>query len=148
MPNLENQRVLHFDFHSQKLLRLYHNTYILLFGIYLSTKPSRGWWFNRTHLPLFQNMSVKIYTNFFFSSGGYNFKINSLNEKMRHRMWVHILLKNLALSHRNTSITFSITLKCFEKAVKLYPEIFAFKVFVRSLASTIFRVGKVKTVFR
>ena len=54
MPNLENQRVLHFEFQCQKLLRLYHNTYILLFCIDLS-------------LPLFQNMSLKSYTNVFLS---------------------------------------------------------------------------------
>ena len=30
MPNLENQRVSHFEFQCQKLLRLYDNTYILL----------------------------------------------------------------------------------------------------------------------
>ena len=28
MPNLENQRVLRFEFQRQKLLRLYHNTYV------------------------------------------------------------------------------------------------------------------------
>ena len=42
MPTLENQRVLHFEFHCQKLLRLYHNTYILLICIDLSTKPYTG----------------------------------------------------------------------------------------------------------
>ena len=46
MPNFENQRVLHFKFQCQKLLRLYHNTYILLFSkdlsgfmIYSNTSP-------------------------------------------------------------------------------------------------------------
>ena len=68
MPNLENRRILHFEFQCQKLLRLYHNTYILLFCIDLYTKRYRGLWFNPTHLPLFQNMSVKIYTKFFLSS--------------------------------------------------------------------------------
>ena len=38
MPNLENQRVLHFEFQCQKLLRLHRNTYILLFCIDLFTK--------------------------------------------------------------------------------------------------------------
>ena len=38
MPNLENQRVLHFESQCQKLLRLHHNTLILLFGTDLSTK--------------------------------------------------------------------------------------------------------------
>ena len=32
-----------------------------------------------------QNMSVKIYTNFFLTSGC-NFKISNLKDKMRHRM--------------------------------------------------------------
>ena len=95
---LGNQRVLHFEFLCQNLLRLYHNTYILLFCIDSYTKRYRGLWFNPTHLPLFQNMSAKIYTNFFLSSGGYNFKINYLKDKMRRRMWVHILLNNLASS--------------------------------------------------
>ena len=85
MPNLENQRLLHFEFQCQKLFRLYRNTYILLFCITFSTKLYRGLWFNRTHFPLFQNMSVKIYTNFFLSSGGYNFKINYLKDKMRDK---------------------------------------------------------------
>ena len=118
MPNLENQLVLHFEFQCQRLSRLYHNTYILLFCIDFSTKRSRVLWFNRTHPPLFQNISVKIYTNF------------SLKDKMRHGMWVHILLHNLASSplqheyyfwHRGS--------KCYEKAVKFYPEILEFKVF-------------------
>ena len=64
----------------------------------LSTKPYRNVWFNRTHLPLFQNMSVKIYTNFSLSSGGYNFIFNYLKHKMKNRMWVHILLSNLTSS--------------------------------------------------
>ena len=85
MPHLENQRVLHFEFQCQKLLRLHHNTYILLFCIDLSTKPCRGLRFNQTHLSLFQNMSVKIYTNFFLYLG-YNFKIIYLKDKMRHGM--------------------------------------------------------------
>ena len=106
MPNLENQRVLHFKFRCQKLLRLYHNTYILLFCIDLSTKAYLGLWFNRTHLPLFQNMSVKIDTNFFLSSGECNFKINYLKDQLRHGIWDHIMLNNLASSHCNTSIIF------------------------------------------
>ena len=61
-----------------KLLRLYHNTYIFLFRIDLSTKLYWG-------LFLFF-MSVKIYTNFFLSSGDYNFKANYLKDKMRHGM--------------------------------------------------------------
>ena len=133
MPNLENQCVLYFEFQCQKLLRLYHNTYILLFCIDLSTKAYRVLWFNKTHLPLFQKMSVKIYTNFFLSSQRYNFKTNYLNDKMRYGMWVHILLNNMVSSpleheyyfwHRRS--------KCYEKSVKFYPEIFEFKVFVRS----------------
>ena len=33
-----------------------------------------------------KNISVKNCTNFFLSSGGYNFKINYLKDKMRHGM--------------------------------------------------------------
>ena len=132
IPNMENQRVLHFEFQCQKLLRLYHNTYISLFCIDLSTKPYRGLWFNWTHLLLFQNMSVELYTNFLLSSGGYNFKIICLKDKMKQGMRVHILLNNLSSSplqhghyfwHRRS--------KCYEKAVKFYLEIFEFKVFLR-----------------
>ena len=86
MPNLKNQRVLHLEFQCQKLLKLYHNTYILFFCINVSKTPYRGLRFNQTLLPLFQNMSVKIYTNFFLSSGGYNLKINYLENKMRQGM--------------------------------------------------------------
>ena len=133
MPNLENQRVLHFEFQCQKLLRLYHNTYILLFCIDLSTKAYLGLWFNRAHLPLFQNMSVKIYTNFFLSSGGYNFKINYLKDQMRHGIWDHIMLNNLSSFPSQQEYYFwQRRSTCYEKAVKRYPEIFAFKVFVRS----------------
>ena len=39
---LGNQRVLHFEFQCLKLLRLYHNTYILLFNIDLPPKPCRS----------------------------------------------------------------------------------------------------------
>ena len=60
MLNPENQCVLHFVFQCQKLLRLYHNTYIGLFFTDLSTMAYRGLRFNLTHLPLFQNMSTKI----------------------------------------------------------------------------------------
>ena len=76
----------------------YMNNCILLFCIDLSTKPYQSLWFNGTHLPLFQNMSIKIYYIFFLSSGGCNFKINYLKDKMRYGMWVHILLNNLVLS--------------------------------------------------
>ena len=51
-------------------------------------------------------MSVKIYTNFFLSSGGWDFKINYLKDKMRHRMRVYIFLNNLASSPFNMSIAF------------------------------------------
>ena len=42
MPNVENQRVLHFEFQCQKLLMLYHDIHILLFCMDLSTKPYEG----------------------------------------------------------------------------------------------------------
>ena len=134
MPNLENQRVLHFEFQCQKLSRLYHITFVLLFCRDLSTEPYRGLWFNRTHLPLFQNMSVKIYSDFFLSSGGYNFKIkNYLKDKMRYGMWVHILLNDLASSSLQHEYYFwHRKSKCYEKAVKFNVEIFEFKVFARS----------------
>ena len=53
-------------------------------------------------------MSVKIYSNFFLSSGGSNFKIEYLKDKMRYGMefiscstiWRH--------PYSNTSITFGI----------------------------------------
>ena len=106
MPNLENRRVLHFEFYCQKLLRLYHNTYILLFCRDLSTKPYRGLWFNWTHLPLFQKISVNIYTNFFLSSGGYNFKINNLKDKWYAECEFISCWTIWRLPHYNTSITF------------------------------------------
>ena len=81
-----------------KLLWLQLNTYILLFCSDLSAKLCRGLWFNRIHLPLFQNMSIKIYTNFFLYSGGYNLKTNYLKDKMRHGTWVYTLLNNLVSS--------------------------------------------------
>ena len=134
MLNLEKQIVLNFEFQCWKLLILFHNTYILLFWIDVSTKPYRGLWFNRTHLRLFQSMPLKIYLNFYLSSG-YNFKINYLKDKMRHGMQVHILLNNLASSplqllcqkycfwHRRST--------SYGKTVKFYLVI-EFKVFVRS----------------
>ena len=134
MLNLEKQNVLNFEFQCWKLFILFHNTYILLFWIDVSTKPYRGLWFNRTHLWLFQSMLLKIYINFYLSSG-YNFKINYLKDKIRHGMQVHILLNNLASSplqllcqkycfwHRRST--------SYGKTVKFYLEI-EFKVFVRS----------------
>ena len=86
MPNLENQHILHFEFQCQKLLKLCYDTYILLFCIELSTKLYRVLRLNRTNLPLFQIMPVKIYTNFSLSSGGYSRKVNYLKDKMRHEM--------------------------------------------------------------
>ena len=133
MPNLENQRALHFEFQCQKLLRLHRNTDILLFCIDLSTKLCQGLWFNGTYLPLFQNMSVKIYSKFFFSSGGSNFEICYFKDKMRYGMWVHILLNNLASSSQQLEYYFwHRRSKCYENTAIFYPEIFEFKVFVRS----------------
>ena len=133
MSNLQNQRVLHFEFRCQILLRLYHNIFILLFSIYLSTKPNRGLWFNRTHVPLFQKISIKMYTNFFLSLELYNFKISYLKDKMRNRMWVHFLLNNSVSSPLQQEYYFwHNRSKYYEKAVKFYPELFDFKVFVGS----------------
>ena len=42
MLNLENQPVLHFELQCQKLLRVYHNSHILLFCIDLSEKLYQG----------------------------------------------------------------------------------------------------------
>ena len=91
-------------------------------------------WFKRTCHPLFQDMSVKIYINFFLSSGGYNFKISYLKNKRRHGMRrVHILLNNLALLPLQRKYYFwPRRSKCHEKTVKFYLEIFEFKFFVRS----------------
>ena len=109
------------------------NTYILLFCIDLSTKPYQGLWFNGTHLPLFQKLSVKIYSIFFLSSGGSNFKINYSKDKMRYGMWVYILQNNLALFPlQHEYYSWHRRSKCHEKTVKFYREIFEFKVFVRS----------------
>ena len=109
------------------------NTYILLFCIDLSTKPYQGLWFNGTHLPLFQKLSVKIHSIFFLSSGGSNFKINYSKDKMRYGMWVHILQNNSALSPlQHEYYSWHRRSKCHEKTVKFYREIFEFKVFVRS----------------
>ena len=113
-----------------KFVKLYHNNQVLLYCIDLSTNPDQGLKFNRTHPSLFQNMSVKIYTNFLLSLGVYNFKIDYLKNEMRHGMWVHIFLGNLAsssfqheyyLCHRRS--------KCYGKAIKFYPEILEFKIF-------------------
>ena len=62
---------------------------------------------------------------FFLSSGGYSFTINYLEDKMRHGMWVHILLSNLA-SFLTTRVLI------LADILRYYPEIFEFKVFVRS----------------
>ena len=116
-----------------KVVRLYHETYIILFYIDVSTNPNRSLWFNQTYLPLFQNMSVKSYTKFFLSLGSYNFKINYLKDKMNHGMLVHILLNNLTsppLQHE--SYFWQRRIKCYEKVVKFFPKMFEFKVFVRS----------------
>ena len=80
------------------------------------------------------NMSVKVYTNFFLSSGGFNFKINYLKDKMRHGMRVHASLNSLASSPLQQGYYFwHRRSKCHVKAVKFkfYSEIFKFKVFLR-----------------
>ena len=90
----------------------------------------RGLWFNWTYLPLFQNMSVKIYTNFFLLSG-YNFKINYSKNKMKHRMCIHILLIYLVSSPLQHEYFFRYRRSnCYEKPVKFHPEIFVFKVLI------------------
>ena len=104
------------------------NTYVLLFSIDLSAKSYQGLWFNWTDLPLFQNMSVKFFTNCFLSSG-YNFKINYLKDKMRHRMWVYILPNSLVSSPLQHGYSFwHRRSKCYEIAVKVCPDIFEFKI--------------------
>ena len=106
---------------------------IALFCLDLSTKLHRGLWFNQINFPLFQKMSVKIYTNFVLSSGRYHFKINYLKDKMRLEMWVLILMNNLALyPMQHEHYFWHRWSKCYEKVVKFYPEIFESKVFVRS----------------
>ena len=113
-----------------RLLFLYeHDHLIILFCVDLSTKLYRNLWLQPTHLPLFQNMSVKIYTNSILSSGGCNFKISHLKDRMRHGMWGHIFWTIRRHPHCSTSITFSTG---GQNATKKHPEIFEFKVFVRS----------------
>ena len=78
-------------------------------------------------------MSVKIYTNFFLSSGGYNFKINYLKVKMRHECEFISCLTIWRHPSCNTSITFGAGgQNAMKRAVKFYPETSEFKVFVRS----------------
>ena len=60
MPNLENQRVLHFEFQCQKLMGLYHNTLYPLILRFVYKTVSR-FMINRIYLPLFQKISVKVY---------------------------------------------------------------------------------------
>ena len=74
MPNVENQCLLHFELQCQKLLRFYHNTYILLFWRFIYKTVS----------------GFMIYAIFFLSLGGFNFKIDYLKDKMRRGMWVRI----------------------------------------------------------
>ena len=102
---------------------------IFLFCIDLSTKMSWGLSFNGTHFLLLQNMPKTLY--FFLSSGGHNFKTNYLKDKMRHEMWVHILLNNLVSSPLEHGYYFwHMRSKCYEKVVNFYPEIFEIKVFL------------------
>ena len=141
MPNLGNQRVLHFEFQCQKLLKLYHNTCILLLCIDLSTKPYRGLWLNRTRFPLFQNMSVKIYINFFLCSGDYSFKYINQKWDIKNETWnvssylaeqfgvIPIATRVFLFWHRR--------LKRYEKAVKFYPEIFNLKFSCDEIIKTI-----------
>ena len=106
MPNLENQRLLHFEFQCQKSLRSYHNTYTILFYIDLSTKSYRGLLFNRTHLPLFQNMSVKIYINFSYLQEVITSKL--IIQKIKWNMECEFMSRWTIwhYPHCNTGITF------------------------------------------
>ena len=70
-------------------------------------------------------ISTEIYIDFFLSSGGYNFKSNYLKDKMRSRMWAHMLLNNLLSSPLQSNYYFwHRRSKCYEKTVKFYQEIF------------------------
>ena len=77
-------------------------------------------------------MSVKVYTNFFLSPGGYNLKISYLKDKMRHNVssylaeqyGVILIATRVLLCHRRS--------KYYEKLVKFYPEISKFKDLVQS----------------
>ena len=127
MPNLEIKCVLHFEFHRQKLFRIYHNTYVLLFCIDVSTKPYKVYDLIEQITRYFK-MFVKVYTIFFLSLGGCNFKVSYLKDKMKHEMWVHILVCSLKPYIETFWHSRS---KCYEQAVKFYPEIFEGNVLVR-----------------
>ena len=121
------------------LLMLYHNSYILLFCIDLSTKWYQDLWFNRIQPPLFQTMSVKAHINSFLSSGSCNFKISYLKDKTRYAMSVHILLNNLASFPLHHGYYFwCMWSQCYEKAVKFYPGIFELKVFMLNVTIVLF----------
>ena len=91
MPNLENQRVLHFS-SSAKRFRGYTMILISSYSAYIYLQNCISVYdliehvYDLIELPLFQKMSVKIYTNFFLSSERYKFKINYSNDTMRHGM--------------------------------------------------------------
>ena len=111
---------------SAKSCWVYTIIIILLICIDLSIKQHQHLWFNQTHLPLFQiYISTEIYIDFFLSSGGYNFKSNYLKDKMRSRMWAHMLLNSLLSSPLQSNYYFWYRRsKCYEKTIKFYQEIF------------------------
>ena len=99
MLNLEHHCLLHFEFQRQSCCGY---NLILIFSysaqIYLQNCVGVYDLIEYISKSLFQNMSIKIYTNFFLYSGGYNLKTNSLKDKMRHGTWVYTLLNNLVSS--------------------------------------------------
>ena len=99
MLNLEHHCLLHFEFQRQSC---FGYNLILIFSysaqIYLQNCVGVYDLIEYISKSLFQNMSIKIYTNLFLYSGGYNLKTNYLKDKMRHGTWVYTLLNNLVSS--------------------------------------------------
>ena len=62
------------------------------------------------------------------SSGGYNYTINYLKDKMSYKMWAHILHH----PHSHMSITFDTRGQNAMKKSKILSQIFEFEVFVQS----------------
>ena len=88
MSNLENQRVLYILSSSDKSCFEVIPQYIYPIVLHRFTCKSVSGFMIQSNKSLIISKYVrKIYTNFFLSLGGYNFKINNLTYKTRYGMY-------------------------------------------------------------
>ena len=119
---VQNQRVLHFEFQCQNLLRLYHNTYISLFYIDLFSKWSL-WFMSSRYFKICPQKFIPIFRS---HQEALTSKLIILKIKWDTECEFMSCLTIWRHPHSNTSITFGIggrnamKKQCYENVILRY----------------------------